>query len=332
MKSINKYKPHSPIIHTHANPLKVVLSAWFCGLCIALYFWPQIQTYFHIAIQDYQHTQIETIEVSSHSDSLKNYWKQEKPSISVNSPDTVQKIIPPVQQSRVNDPISEPIKIFKQVQASTLPTTIPKKILIIGSSSMNGALGAFLSSTLRRKNLEIVRHTKVSSGLARPDYYNWIEIIPTIIAEHQPDLVLIQFVGNDCQSLLSAEGVLEAQYGKPEWEEAYRQRIAEVFELFHKDRVRVAWIGMSNVGLPGFRQRLRRSNRILKEVATDYNSQFVSLWGVTSQRNGAVLPGVRMGNIDYPLLTNDDIHLSIEGSRMVSNEIFRQLQKRYSWK
>ena len=74
---------------------------------------------------------------------------------------------------------------------------------------------------------------------------------------HRPDLVLVHFIGNDCQSLLWHE-YLEAKYGLPEWK-SLSTAIAEVFELFHRNRPsHVDLVSMS--GFP-FRQRLRRSNQ-----------------------------------------------------------------------
>jgi|GEM_PF-4268641 len=336
MKPINKYKPHTIDITVRSTPGTIVPAAWICGLCIALFFWPQIHTYINLQFSA-QLDEVEPIEEHipefDSNFTLQAYFPQKTIQSKQKQDDLASKnLIPRAPQSYLYATETEQIRTFKKAQKLVPPIEIPQKILIVGSSSMNGALGAFLSKNLRKNDLEIFRHTKVSSGLARPDYYNWMEVLPGVLSKYNPDMVLVHFIGNDCQSLITADGRLDARYGKPEWEEKYRDRIADLIQLIQKNNIQVAFVGMSNVGLPGFRRRLRYANRIIRDVAKSYDSQFISIWEVTSDERGVVLPSTRRGNIDYPLLASDDIHLSVEGSRLVSREIFHQLNSRYKWK
>jgi hypothetical protein len=286
------------------------LGTWICGFSIFLFFLPQLNAYRNTVFD--QNMQIEMPE-NIHSTSKE---ERQEPS------------------SSESKQISQTVQTKKTLQKSTykLPSTIPQRILLIGSSSMNSDLGAFLTQALRRQELDVHRHAKVGSGLARPDFYNWMEELPSLLNLHQPELVIVQFIGNDCQSLILPDGTLEARYDTPEWEEAYRNRIIDLITLLHRQQIRVSFLGMSNVISPGFRRNLKNSNRIIQETAAKHKSSFVSLWEQTSLPQGGVLQNININNIERPMFQEDGIHLSREGARIVAQETFKQLNTIYDWR
>ena len=54
---------------------------------------------------------------------------------------------------------------------------------------------------------EVYLHAKLGTGLSRPDVYNWFDVTQELIEEYKPDMVIAQFVGNDCQTLVTPDGV-----------------------------------------------------------------------------------------------------------------------------
>ena len=191
MKPTNKYTPFAPKESKTTSPLYVVLTAWFCGCTIGLFFLPQIKAYIHTADDD---------EAVQATDSLQAQSTNHK-----EDSDNTAFPLPSLKPSTTTS--SEKTK---------LPTTIPQRVLLVGSSSMKSDLGAFLAKSLRKQELYVHRHAKVGSGLARPDFYDWMNIIPELVSTHTPDLVIVQFVGNDCQSLIMPDGSLKAKYGTKE--------------------------------------------------------------------------------------------------------------------
>lgn len=307
-KPPNKYIPDHTKEERHTAPLYAVLVAWFCGCMVALFFFPQLKAYIHTADDD-----------TVSQDSI------QQTSIPLSKP-TLQ---PSIDKKPFVSPDTS--KVSLSAQENTLPTTIPQRILLIGSSSMNSDLGAFLAQHLRKKGLEVHRHAKVGSGLARPDFYNWMDILPELIKTHTPDLVIAQFIGNDCQSLILPDGSLEAKYGTSEWNEAYQKRIYSLISTLHKQGIRIVFLGMSNVLSPKFRTKLRRSNTIIYQVADKNNTPFVSLWEITSTPNGAAQTALEIGNIPQRMYQEDGVHLSRPGARMVARDVFTQLEQIYGW-
>ena len=302
-KPINKYTIPTQIEEKRSQALPIVLACWICGIAMAAYFYPQIQTYIQVSdvVEETPFT----------SKSIQSSQAKKSPTL------PNQKANPKRKENAASLPI--------------LPQTIPQRILLIGSSSMNSDLGAFLAQSLRRQKLEVYRQAKVGSGLARPDFYNWMEELPKLIEEHHPELIIAQFIGNDCQSLVEADGSVLAKYGSAEWEEAYEKRISDFIDIAHNQGIRIVFLGMSNVRSSLFRRNLLQSNSIIEKTALSNNARFVSLWESTSDAEGIALEYISTDDISRAMYQEDGIHLSREGARMVAREVFMLLNRLYDW-
>lgn len=83
---------------------------------------------------------------------------------------------------------------------------------------------------------------KISSGLARPDFYNWPARIQQLMEFPKPEALVMLFGGNDAQELTSPEGSVLARPGTAEWEATYRERVASLMEFVKADTRRVFWM------------------------------------------------------------------------------------------
>ena len=51
------------------------------------------------------------------------------------------------------------------------------RVLLVGDSMIAGGVGIYLQRRLKKQaGFDVLRHGKSSSGLARPDFYDWFEI------------------------------------------------------------------------------------------------------------------------------------------------------------
>ena len=64
---------------------------------------------------------------------------------------------------------------------------------------------------------------KVSSGLTRPDFFDWPKRLSSQVAKLQPDVVVICFGGNDAQPIKAQNGKTY-QVSDPEWKAEYERR------------------------------------------------------------------------------------------------------------
>ena len=78
----------------------------------------------------------------------------------------------------------------------------PRRVLLVGASSIQTDLGRALERRIEDElGVEVLRHGRHSTGMARPDYFDWNARALELSADFRPDLVIAQFGGNDGQGL-----------------------------------------------------------------------------------------------------------------------------------
>ena len=90
---------------------------------------------------------------------------------------------------------------------STGPPSVdnPSKVFIVGDSDA-GTFGPYLQTLLDGTGIVTTElDYKVSSGLARPDFYDWPAEIDAKLPTVDPDIVVATFGGNDAQGSVGRE-------------------------------------------------------------------------------------------------------------------------------
>ena len=85
---------------------------------------------------------------------------------------------------------------------------------------------------------------RVSTGLARPDYFNWPEHLLKDVLPSDPQVMVIMFGANDGQGMTGTDGTVY-KAGTPEWLDEYRRRVAATMDILkdpNNDRL-VIWVG-----------------------------------------------------------------------------------------
>lgn len=327
----NKYKP---IPQPHRAPVsieKLLLVVWGYAFVLTLYFADEIRLH----LENYNHPLAESARIFLLDTSriiplspMKNqindaaqYLYQQEYRFGTNLEPT-----PPKQE--------EPeVEEFLEVGPPLPPLKPPpKKILLVGASSMHSRMGAEVSKRLNKiPELSIQRHAKLGTGLARPDVYNWKEVTLELVQKYDSDLVVAQFIGNDCQALILADRSLEAKYGSPEWDEAYKQRIIDFILMLQAEDIEVVLVGMPIVRSKRFREKIKHVNQLVEKTAQEQGAHFISLWDASTNSDGSFKKFVRRNGRTLPFRHDDGIHLSVEGSKQIANTILSELEKFYHW-
>lgn len=118
----------------------------------------------------------------------------------------------------------------------------PLRVLVAGDSLVGWIAPALKQELLAGDPVEVIDDWKGSTGLVRPDFFDWPARIEADMAEHDPDVVVLGFGGNDTQNLTTDDGIL--LLGTPEWKAEYQRRIGEVLDLIEAPGRTVYWIGL----------------------------------------------------------------------------------------
>lgn len=208
----------------------------------------------------------------------------------------------------------------------------PARVLIVGDSDA-GTFGPYLQTLL--DGTRVVRTEldyKVSSGLARPDFFDWPAEIERLLPEVDPDIVVATFGGNDAQGLAVASG--EFIIGDPvaneaEWTQEYQQRVGAVMDQFLTGGRTLIWVGIPNDDNPEVTARMAIQDRAAKAAAADRPEViFIDTWKRFSGRNGNWAEFVidPRDGVGKDVRADDGFHLNTNGAEILALDIAQAIR------
>lgn len=212
---------------------------------------------------------------------------------------------------------------------STGPPTAadPATVFIVGDSDA-GTFGPYLQELLDGTGIvETSLDYKVSSGLARPDFFDWPAEIDAKLPEVDPDIVVATFGGNDAQGLAVESG--EFIIGDPvaneaEWTQEYQARVGAVMDQLLADGRTLIWVGIPNDDNPDVTARMAIQDRAAKAAAAERPEViFIDTWERFSGRDGGWAEFVidpRDGQ-GKDVRADDGFHLNVDGAEILALDI-----------
>lgn len=206
----------------------------------------------------------------------------------------------------------------------------PATVLVVGDSDA-GTFGPYLKQLVDATG--VARTTvdyKVSSGLARPDFYNWPQHLAAVLPELQPDIVVVTFGGNDAQGLSEPDGTNRPEWidpvtAKATWTDEYTRRAGEVMDMLAEGGRTVVWVGIPNDDSPEMSARLAVQDEAVRAaLATRPHVHFVDTWARFSSGNGGWAEYVvdPRDGVGKAVRASDGFHLNQNGAEILALDIF----------
>lgn len=203
----------------------------------------------------------------------------------------------------------------------------PARVLIVGDSDA-GTFGPYLEQLLDGTQIvDTELDYKVSSGLARPDFFDWPTALESKLPEIDPDIVVVTFGGNDAQGLSVVGGdfiVGDPVANEEEWTEEYQERASAVMETLLEGGRKVIWVGIPNDDNPEVTARMAVQDRAAKAAAEEHpDVVFIDTWLRFSGRDGGWAEFVidpRDGE-GKDVRAGDGFHLNTTGAEILALDI-----------
>jgi hypothetical protein len=168
----------------------------------------------------------------------------------------------------------------------------------------------------------------VSTGLARPEVFNWPAYLAGISASLKPDVMVLTFGSNDDQTLTGDGG--GQSFGSEGWVAEYRRRVGGLMDQVIADGTTLFWVGippMANVAR--YTDRYQPINDIIRQEAQRRRGRvvFVETAPVLGTPDGGYAP--YLPNADGALVqvrTTDGIHFTRAGGDRVAGAILAAMQ------
>ncbi len=205
-----------------------------------------------------------------------------------------------------------------------------EKLLVIGDS-LSIPLGKQLEDYFSKiPGIYFKRLGKVSSGLARPDFFDWERTLDKLAATMQPNTVLIMIGTNDNQSLKRGDGTT-VHFGEKAWDAEYKRRMNRLFELCAQNNpnVKIFWVGAPIMGRPDLTKDVERINHVVRSLCdAKPNCQFIDTWDALADEQGRFTNHiVDITGERIRLRANDGVHLSLTGANILAGRCLQTLEE-----
>ncbi len=212
-------------------------------------------------------------------------------------------------------------------QNITHPTSAnPLRVLIIGDS-LGIDLGGPLQNDLA--NTGVVTATldaRESTGLTRPDYFNWPAEMTADLQRAQPEVVVIMMGANDPQDF---PGPPDVPFASPQWNPLYTQRVASFMQLAASAGAKVIWVGLPPMQNPVRSAEMADINAIDRHEASRQKprAHFISSWKLLGTAQGAYTAFITnaAGQV-VNVRTPDGTHLTPAGGEVLSQRVINFLR------
>ena len=247
-------------------------------------------------------------------------------------------------------PTTSPVVSSSAVSSTTAPTTAPPTTaapttvpptpllrtpspeqpldtLIIGDSTAYEVGNAVLRANTDGLLLTEVLF-KTSSGLARPDFFDWPFYLGFVADNNPPELMVLSLGANDGQDLRAPDGTIHL-LPSDGWRAEYLRRVDEVSQRITAAGTTLYWIGQPLALDPVYSEGMAIINSVYAEVAERYDDvEFVDIWEVLAGPDGGYAKVIE-GPDGQPIeiRAEDDIHLTEVGADLAAQHVMDRLRE-----
>lgn len=236
---------------------------------------------------------------------------------------------------QTSNPLSIDIEVepvTENNEAEPMVQHLPQHVLLLGGSSMKTAFGSVLEQHLQDRNLQTIREAQIGTGLSRADVIDWSARLSDLLHKHPSiDLVIVQFIGNDCQTIVDSNHQIIAKYGTPEWNTAYINKWDALYEATQEANADLMIIGLPIMKNKRFDQRIQTVTDLVMKWATDHQVDFLPIRNYTINTTGEYTQYLELDGRNRKIRLTDGVHLSFVGSTIVATEVFNTLNQKYDW-
>lgn len=212
-------------------------------------------------------------------------------------------------------PVTKDSKIRRPTPTNEL------RVVVVGDSLAAG-LGVYLEREFRPQLVRLSRQGRISTGLSRLDYFDWMTAMRQIENGFEPDLVVVMIGDNDNQSLQSPGGKTVAEIGSFEWPKGYEARVEEFSRIAVDGGAHVAWVGLPIVQRKERWDVMQRQNDIFERVVIpEPNALYVDTWDRFSTRDGQYTPFHWQDGKAEVIRAADGLHFTPRGYELVAEAV-----------
>jgi hypothetical protein len=208
----------------------------------------------------------------------------------------------------------------------------PLRVLTAGDSFAQ-PLGYELNAYANRYKMMMTQlDFKLSTGLTRPDFFDWPARLRAIMAQRPaPEVIVFVIGGNDTQNMWNAHRVFVRR--TPDWQAEYTRRAAEVMDIVGSGGARLFWVNMPIMRDPERNEIVKHMNEAVVAAVEERSwVHYVDTYTLFQDADGAFatyLPDEK--GVMVQVRQNDGVHLTWAGNGWVTALVYRALERDYGF-
>lgn len=221
-----------------------------------------------------------------------------------------------VGSTEVVDDLSDPVRTVSEAE--------PLALYVAGDSQAAPVAAELVNrSSDRSYPMEVDDGSRISTGLARPDYFNWPAEIAARVESGEVELAVVFLGGNDDQDM-QRDGDYYVRR-TPEWAAEYRTRVALTMDLLAG--VPTLWVAQPAVRGDGNETVLVIDEILAEESASRPWVRVVDAYALFAGPDGGYATYVETPDGDtIEARQADGLHLTRSGSRVLADVLLDQIE------
>lgn len=200
--------------------------------------------------------------------------------------------------------------------------------LWVGGDSVAGFLCYEMQAIAEHDpGLSVHTHFQISTGLSRPDYYDWPAHLAEDIAAGNPEVVVFLAGANDDQPLETPSGQV-ADFATPEWIAEYGRRAGALMDQLRHGGRTVVWVGLPVMRARDFGARMEViDDADRRQAARRPGVLFLDSRPLFSDASGAYAAYLPDDSGALTLMrAPDGVHLSPQGGTRLAEAVLRLIR------
>lgn len=203
-----------------------------------------------------------------------------------------------------------------------VPTAADKAVVYIAGDSLAKDLAVPLQGLVQGTGVaRAVTKTEVGTGLVRPDRFNWLAQFRADMSAQNPDIVVVEFGGNDAQGIPLQGGDIQSVLD-PRWAVEYGKRVGAAMDLLNAGGRKLVW-----VGIPNSRDEAKNAEfAIIRQVTIDEANKragvaYVDTWALFVSPEGNYADYILIDDDLKEVRQSDGFHLNTNGVDYLAREV-----------
>ncbi|MBI1260878.1 MAG: DUF459 domain-containing protein [Rhizobiales bacterium] len=241
---------------------------------------------------------------------------------------------PDLATTKDDEPLSKPIveagdRGADGVAAPTGPIDAGGKrlnVVVLGDSLGDGLWAGVYHVMMKDKQFNVIRKSRVATGLVRHDYYNWNQTVRDIAASTRIDIAIVVMGTNDRQVLV--EGSARHALFDNEWRQIYAARVDDFTQVLKDAGARVYWMELPVMRSPRFERDMQTFNGIFAARARANGIHFVPTRDLALGADGgySAYAADRFGR-NRLLRAEDGIHFTLAGYELLGERMAEAIRR-----